>query len=157
MKKIPLTQGKYALVDDADHRRLNQFKWCVYRGGGTFYATRQSPMILMHREILGLKYHDGKYADHIDGNGLNNQRVNLRECTRQQNNHNSQSYLNASSKFKGVYRRKDGRKSRKWRAAITCNRIKTDIGTFSNEIQAAKAYDEKAKELFGEFARLNFP
>ena len=82
MKRIVLTQGKYALVDDEDFERLNQFKWCVMKGLRTIYAYRKSPMIkgkqdtiYMHHEIIG-KPQKGFVADHIDGNGLRNTKNN---------------------------------------------------------------------------------
>ena len=93
MKEIVLTQGKVALVDDEDHEYLNQFKWCAANNGGTFYAIRKACYDgkwiteRMHRVLFDIP--PGKEIDHIDHNGLNNQRSNLRIVTRQQNKFNA--------------------------------------------------------------------
>lgn len=159
MKQIPLSQGLFALVDDEDFEYLNQFKWHARKSRDTFYASRNLKIsknnrktIQMHRVILGTT--DTKIqGDHIDGNGLNNQKSNLREATHEQNRRNTKSYKNGVSKYKGVSYRKD---SKKWRSIINFNKKVIRLGYFSSEIEAAKAYDVKAKELFGEFAWLNF-
>jgi len=91
-------------------------------------------------------------TDHRDGNGLNNQRENLRICTRQQNSQNGLAHKDSSSQFKGVSLKK-GR--HKWVACIMQNGKLAHLGYFDNEIEAAKTYNTKAKELFGEFAKLN--
>jgi hypothetical protein len=159
LKQISLTQGKFALIDDADYEWLNQWKWHACRWGRTFYArrlyylNRKQNGILMHREILKLKPSNIQETDHIDGNGLNNQRVNLRSCTKGENRFNSKPYRNSSSRFKGVSRHSI---NQKWRASITKNGKFNSLGCFIDEVDAARAYDEKAKELFGDFARLNF-
>ena len=88
-----------------------------------------------------------------DGDGLNNQKANLRICTRSQNKMNGKSYKNSSSKYKGIWWVK---KNKKWRVRIRLNNKTIHLGYFKDETEAAKAYDSKAKELFGEFARLNF-
>ncbi len=93
-------------------------------------------------------------VDHIDGNKANNCRFNLRNCTRQENQRNRGKATGASSRFKGVYFDK---KVRKWCAAITLGRRNVWLGYYTDEMEAARAYDRKAVELFGEFARLNFP
>jgi len=103
----------------------------------------------MHNLIMGTKL-----VDHKNGNGLDNQKNNLRNCTNQQNHMNRRPKKNCTSKFKGVCRFK---KDLKWTAVIKFNRKQIYIGIFGNEEDAAKAYDKKAKELFGEFAYLNFP
>ena len=93
-------------------------------------------------------------TDHINGNPLDNRRVNLRECTHQQNMHNRKKNKNSKSRYKGVWWEKD---ARKWRAAIRLDNKRYHIGYFHDERAAALAYDKKAIEFFGEFARLNFP
>jgi len=163
MKRIPLTQGKFALVDDEDYEWLMGWKWFAMkkcRGGG-FYAGRTDNQaklstILMHRVILELK--SGELGDHHDGNGLNNMRSNLRKCTRSQNMMNSCKPKKwrgrkVSSEYKGV---RWSPTNKKWRAQIWANGKSKFIAHCSSEKQAAKEYDKKAKELFGEFARLNF-
>lgn len=158
MKRIKLTQGKVALVDDEDYEWLNQWKWYASEGRNTFYAFRtgqvcgKNTAIQMHREILGLTLYDGKHTDHIDHNGLNNLKSNLRICTTQQNHYN-QNPRKGTSRFKGVCWRK---KLKKWSAQIQYKNRQTFLGYFLKEINAALAYDAKARELFGEFAKPNF-
>jgi hypothetical protein len=94
------------------------------------------------------------FVDHIDHNGLNNRRSNLRLCTAQQNARNHRPQLRGSSKYKGVSWRQDGKV---FRALIWHNGKSINLGRFKNEIDAAKAYDKAAKKYFGEFAYLNFP
>jgi len=160
MKEIPLTLGQVAVVDDTDFKWLNQCKWSAYKHYNTFYARRsvwdgeRHLNIKMHREILGLKRGDGKLTDHIDRNGLNNQRSNLRICTPTENSRNRTNKKNTSSKYKGVSWRA---KSKMWYVQIDYNKQRRYLGSFADEIEAAKVYDAKAKKLFGEFAYLNFP
>lgn len=103
MKKIKLTQGKYALVDDEDYTYLSMFKWYASKSGQTFYARRHKVVngkkltIRMHNEILG--FQEGKEIDHINRNGLNNQRKNLRFVTHQENLRNK---TKKGSGFSGV-------------------------------------------------------
>ena len=156
MKTIQLTQGQVALVDDEDFDMLNQFKWCAQKDGNNFYAIRgirvgrRTQTIHMHRLIMGSPI--GLEIDHKDGNGLNNQRNNLRVCTRSQNQMNKRKKEGASSIYKGVsfHKRED-----KWRAVIMINGRAINLGDFASEIEAAKAYDAKAIALFCEFANLN--
>ncbi len=157
MKEIKLTQGKVALVDDADFEWLNQWKWYARKGVNTFYALRNSTddkvriTVLMHRVITGTT--DAKIpCDHGDMNGLNNQRYNIRVCTHGQNQKNRTSYAGSSSKYKGVSFHKP---TRKWIAQISNNCKLLYLGLFDNEIDAAKAYNEAAIIYHGEFARLN--
>jgi hypothetical protein len=157
MKEIELSKGKVALVDDEDFEYLNQWKWSVLKGHNTFYAYRKQSIdgrvcqIYMHRFIM--KPPDQLDVDHIDSDGLNNQRLNLRLATKQQNQGNRRKITNGHSKYKGVTLKR----GKKWLAQIGINSRMTHLGYFDNEIDAAKAYDRKAKELFGEFAKLNFP
>jgi|ERR1035437_4627903 hypothetical protein len=153
MKQIPLTKGKFALVDDEDYDFLMQWKWC-YAGK---YARRHSPRptkkwIIMHKLINGTD--DSLQTDHIDGNPMNNQRHNLRDATPLQNARNRPSYKNSFSKFKGVAKNKN-----KLKAYIRVEGKLIHLGCFSidREIEAAKAYDAAALKYFGDFARLNFP
>lgn len=159
MKKIKLSNGMVAIVDDEDYEKVRSFHWYAHQSGGTYYARRYSHRIAgkefyieMHRLILGLSPGDGKYTDHIDGNGLNNQQMNLRVCTQQQNTFN-QKVKRGTSKFKGVCWHK---RDKKWHAQIQ-HKKNIYLGYFESEIEAAKTYDDKARELFGEFAWLNFP
>ncbi len=153
IREIPLTRGKVALVDAHNFERLNQHRWSC-RGGGNPYAARfeGNKVIWMHREIMHTP--EGMVVDHIDGNGLNNLEYNLRNCTHEQNVHNLSKAAHGSSIYKGVW--KDKHKE-KWYAKICHKGIRYYLGTFYREEEAARAYDRKAVELFGIYARLNFP
>jgi hypothetical protein len=161
MKLIPLTQGKFAMVDDDDFEWLNQWKWCAIesKNGNVWYAVRNPyingkyVMTYMHKVIMGdnpLKLD----IDHRFGNGLDNQIKNLRFCTRIENSMNSAPNLIGSSKYKGVCLDK---RTGKWSAGIAKNGKIIAQKRFINEIDAAKQYDSWAKEFYGEFAKLNFP
>ena len=152
MKQIELTQGQYAIVDDADYDWLNQSKWCAKRNrNGDFYAIRS--YISMARQILGLKYGDPRQADHIDHNTLDNRQDNLRICTRQENAKNRKKQANTSSQYKGVSWHKI---AKKWKAQIRINGKDKHLGLFKIEEDAALAYDATALHEFREFANLNF-
>ena len=156
MKIIPLTQDEFALIDDEDFDIINLFKWYVKRDGNNIYArtdleiNRKKYIISMHRLILNVP--KGKDTDHKSGNGLDNQKNNLRICTCQQNQWNQRGHRNKSSEYKGVSWQYD---KNKWRATIKYNYKQIYLGTYRDEVIAAKAYDFVAINLFGEFARLN--
>lgn len=158
MRKIPLTQGKFALVDDADYEWLSQWKWCAWKNqAGNFYAIRNAPRtdgkrrtIRMHQVIMGTL---GKVlTDHRDGEGLNNQRHNLRTCTPCQNVRNQRKHRDGGSKYKGVHW--DSARAQ-WAAKIYVDGRTVALGRYKSEEVAARAYDSKARECFGEFARVN--
>jgi hypothetical protein len=158
---IPLTKGLFAIVDDADFTALNEFKWntqLTKRGGPYAYrffrikGTRRRGHEIMHRVISGAK--PGEVVDHINGNGLDNRRANLRCCTIAGNSQNRGASL--GREFKGVFRR-EGKVARPFRASINCENRKYHLGNYATEIEAARAYDCAAKQLHGPFARLNFP
>ncbi len=150
---IPLTQGKFAIVDAEDYDRLNQYQWYACKCKSTFYACRceGGKTIRMHREIM--RAPKELICDHINHNGLNNRKSNLRLCTHAQNCYNQQASSTGTSKYKGVSWHKC---SGKWSARVRRDRKFYNLGDFENEIEAAMAYDKKAKELFGEFAYPNF-
>lgn len=160
MKKIPLTQGKFALVDDADFDWLSQWGWhaTTKKNSHIFYASRierrsgKQGTVLMHREILTLT--GAPEVDHRDGDGLNNRRKNLRPATHQQNLANQRIRKGGTSRFKGVCW---SERYNKWRVTIKKNYRQLYLGRFSDEIEAARAYDAAALKHFGEFARINFP
>lgn len=154
MKLIELTQNLFAKVDDEDFEYLNQWKWYAKKDGHKIYAARnlyenkKCKIILMHCVLL-----NNKGIDHIDGDGLNNQKNNIRLATKTQNRANTNKIRkHTSSIYKGVYRKKT---NKKWQAEICANKIKIYLGSFDNELEAAKAYNNKAVELFGSFAKIN--
>ena len=151
VKRIPLGKGFYAYVDAEDYEWLNQWHWRVFSSS---YAGRREKgkLILMHREIM--QPPPGKVVDHINGNGFDNTRANMRNITPRQNRHNRGKYAGAASIYKGV-----GYDNRchQWYAQIRFRKERFYLGSFDTEIEAARAYDRKAVELLGEFARLNFP
>jgi len=154
IRYIPLTQGKYAIVDAEDYERVSRYKWCLSRTRGQLYAQRRTggKTVRMHQFIMNPP--KGMVVDHIDGNGLNNRRSNLRICTRPENTRNRRPNPNTSTGYKGVWR--DKRTGRYW-AQIYFKGKSTRLGSFDTAVEAAHAYDRKAIELFGEFACLNFP
>ena len=148
MKEIPLTKGKFAIVDDEDFDELAKYRWRYHNEG---YALRGNPTTYMHRIIMHAK--KGQEIDHINGDKVDNRRVNLRFCTHSENLANQSKCQLHSSQFRGVdwYA-----PSQKWRATIRVVGHQIHIGYFTSEEAAARAYDRKAKEKFGEFVRLNF-
>lgn len=154
MKLIPLTQGKFAQVDDEDFIKLNKYKWYLKRNSNKSdnegYAVGGKAGISMHRFLLNPK--KPLIVDHIDGNGLNNQKSNLRICTKKQNAQNRASSKNKSSDFLGVhYNKKHG----EFRAHIRVDGVGIHLGCFKSEWEAAVAYNTAATFYFKEFARLN--
>lgn len=160
---VPLTKGKVAIVDAEDYKWISEFKWQALSGTrGHCPAARQvmknckTTTILMHRAIW--EHHNGPIpngleTDHVNGNPLDNRLANLRVCTHSQNMVNRDvDKTGNTSKYRGVYLH-----GNKWQAGIYQNRVRIHLGTYSTEEEAAQSYDLKAKEIFGEFARLNFP
>jgi hypothetical protein len=146
----------FTMVDDTDFDWLNQWKWGVDAKSNTSYAKRageSQECIQMHRLILGLT--DKKVVtDHINGNGLDNRRSNLRACSQAENLKNQKESKNNTSGYKGVYWNKV---SNKWYATISVNSKDKYLGSFTCLIKAAKCFDEAAIKYRGEFAKLNFP
>lgn len=159
MKEIQLTQGKVAIVDDEDFEELSKYKWwvCNYRYASTIIKIEgKSKFISMHRFILKLE-DNPNFVDHINGNGMDNRKENLRLCSNSQNKMNAKKRSDhKNSKYKGVSFSKDPkRKKSPWRVKITLNKKVVFSRYFSTELQAAKAYNEAAIKYFGEFAKLN--
>lgn len=159
-RKIPLTQGRYAIVDPDDYASLAKYKWriCRTKSKNVSYAERSIRLssgrysrILMHRQLIDVP--EGYVIDHINGSGLDNRRANLRLATVAQNAWNSKK-RNSRSGYKGVWFARD---KGLWRAAIVCNRRRIHLGYFRDKYAAARAYDTAARIYFGEYAVLNFP
>lgn len=135
VRKISLTQGKFALVDDDSYGWLSQWKWYALKSCHTWYAVRKQAWFKGHQRLIAMHRH-------------------LRLCTRSENQCNRGIYKKAhSSTYKGVCRRKE---TLKWKAYITINSRQISLGSFDNEVKAALAYDDAAREHFGEFANTNF-
>lgn len=154
MKSIPLTHGKFAIVDDEDYEWLMQWKWQASEKG---YATRtqwvgngKQKRISMHRLIN--KTPDGLETDHINGNRLDNRKCNLRTCTNAENQQNRRKKEGTTSVYKGVHWNS---KDKRWYALIKHDGKTTYLGSFKNEIDAATTYNKAASEIHGEFARIN--
>lgn len=153
MKKIPLTQGKFATVDDDQQEMLSKFKWHVNRGryavtniGGRKNKTR----IFMHHMVLGRPL-DGMVVDHINGDSTDNRKDNLRICTQAENVRNQKIRKDSPFGYKGVMRNgKNG-----FMARIRSNGKVIYIATFRTAVEAAKAYNEAAIKYHGNFAYLN--
>ncbi|MFH1614851.1 MAG: AP2 domain-containing protein [Planctomycetota bacterium] len=167
MKTIELTQGQVALVDDSDFDELDRYKWHALWDPCTqsFYAVRnvsieqgKQTLVSMGREILGLERGDNRQCDHKNHNTLDNRRCVLRICSRQQNYQNSRKYqTHAGRKCSSIYKGVNWfKRDKKWKTHIAYNGKQIHLGYFVSEIEAAKAYDNKARELFGEYANLNF-
>ena len=159
VKTIPLTQGKVALVDDEDYEELKKYKWFAQKdhNWNRWYAIRKTrdknrkrKSIRMHQQITGFKY---KIIDHINHDGIDNRKCNLRACTHSQNKKNSNLYKNNKSGLNGVSWFKT---NKKWHAQICKDKTVIHLGYFKNKNDAGRAVDKKAKELFGEFTVLNF-
>lgn len=158
MKLIPLSQGLFTMIDDADFESVSAFKWCAYKDKQRFIAGR------------GIKKPDGSYTtlllhrflmpgvpqiDHEDGNGLNNQRYNIRPATSRQNN---QGFKRKRARATSVYRGVSWNSGkRKWEANIQANGRQIYLGCFVSETDAAREYDAAARTFFGAFASPNFP
>ena len=158
-KIIKLTKGHETIVDDKDYQMLIAMgSWYVACVGNNVYAVKQSSRInglqrtlFMHKIILNPP--EGFFTDHINLNGLDNRKCNLRICTRTENLRNQRKMKNASSKYKGVSWHKV---NKKWQVQIGINEKLKPLGAFTDEILAAQAYDKAALKHFGDFAKPNF-
>lgn len=159
MKKIPLTQGYSAMVDDADYEMVSRFKWTanVQRNSDgsvkAVYAYRRLSkkdgrgVQYLHRFVLGLG-DSGIHCDHRRHDGLDNRRSKLRACTPAQNRLNMRKFSNNTSGCKGVSWSKS---AHKWHSYISLNGKRRHLGYFDSKRNAARAYESAAKKLFGEF------
>ena len=160
-RRIKLTLGQYAIVDPEDYERINKYKWNAYRGYSSYYSKRKiynrkngsERTVYMHRWIMNAP--KGMVVDHINHNGLDNRKENLRFATNAENSRYARKTKNKfCSDYKGIHYIK---KVKRWRARITFEGKTRYVGQYRDEISAAKAYDRAAKKYFGEFACLNFP
>jgi len=143
--------SKTILVDDEDFVLLSKFRWYVFKTPVTFYAEATvsfKTRARMHRFILMLK--EGEVGDHIDGNGLNNQRSNLRKCTQHQNLMNMRKPSHNTTGFKGVVKVRN-----RFYAQMSLNNKHVFLGSYKTAIEAAEAYNKAALKHRGEFAKLN--
>ena len=152
---IPLTQGKVAIIDDADLDLVSGYRWQARKDDRRWYAQTvvrradgSRTTLNMHRLILGLA--DQKaHTDHVNGNGLDNRRTNLRACSQAENQWNCGTQANNTSGFKGVNCDKS---SGKWRARITVEGKRMNLGLYPTPQEAHQAYCKAAIELHGDFA-----
>lgn len=157
MKTIKLTQGQVALVDDEDFNMLNKYKWGATYMHTSWYVRRtyrageKELMQLIHRVIMNAP--KGMMVDHIDHNGLNNQKSNLRLCTNAENARNRVVMKGGSSKYKGVsYVKKN---VRRWKARIQANCKEKTLGSFHTELEAAIIWNIASRKYYGKFANPN--
>lgn len=157
MKELMLTNGTVVKVDDADYDMLNMYSWSMAKSKKLYYAVRtiryqdgKRKIVLMHRLIMDTPH--GMDCDHKDGDGLNNQRDNLRNCTRSQNSQNKVVSCKTRSGYKGISL---DHKRNKWLARIKVGERTLFLGYHDDPIQAALAYNEAALEHFGEYAKIN--
>lgn len=163
MKEIDLTDGSKTIIDDADASLISGYTWrratsnkegklpLVEYAVASRNENGEIRTYLMHRLIMGLEIGDKRQVDHIDNNGLNNARSNLRICSHFDNAHNARKREGTSSKFKGVIFDKV---RKKWRAEIMVNRKRTYLGRFNTEELAAEAYKAAAFAAHGDFLNL---
>ena len=156
-----MSQPRYTKVDQADYKRLRGYRWLASKGNNNYYALRHVPggkgkkasINSMHREIIQVPR--GMVVDHINHDGMDNRRANLRAATYSQNMCNVRKRSGAKhSKYKGINWRK---RTRKWEVRVMFEKKRMHIGYFRDEIDAARAYDQAARKYHGEFASPNFP
>ena len=149
MKKIKLSQNKYTIVDDEDYNFLNKYKWSTSKNKNVYYARKRhnNTKITMHRMIMNQD--KNKQIDHINGNGLDNRKCNLRICTQSQNLHNARISKRNTSGYKGISWYK---KSKKWLVRISVNGKNKHIGYFIDINEAKNSYIKAAKKYHKEFA-----
>lgn len=151
--ELQLPSGHVVLFDDADAELVLQYNWYVHHDGPRDYA-RESGKVRIFMHSLLLDVQAPCFPDHVNGNGLDNRRCNLRPATKAENSRNRPAQRGSSSRFKGVAWHKH---KRKWQSRIQIEGKLIHLGCFAVEEDAARTYDTAAGKYFGEFARLNFP
>lgn len=156
--QIPLTQGKVAIIDEADYPYVSRFKWYAHKSRSKWYAARQIRIglnkqrrVFLHIELM--QPPEGLQVDHVDGDGLNCTRENMRHSTQAENTKNAARRHDNTSGYKGVAQTRTGR----WMAYINHDGERFALGNYGTPEEAARAYDSRAHELHGAFANLNFP
>ncbi len=155
--KIPLTRGYVAIVDAADADCVLTYRWFAQPNCRNVYAIRRVRRAdgtwttqSLHKFLTGFPV-----TDHVNGDGLDNRRSNLREATTGENSRNRRRQSNNASGFKGVAWNKN---DRKWRAQVGADAGKRRfLGSYTTAEEAARAYDAAARELYGAYASVNFP
>lgn len=153
MKRIPLSRGQYAIIDEFDFLLVSRYKWSFDPKGYAFRNNGKRPyrrIVYMHRELLDAK--KGEYCDHINGDKLDNRRSNLRICTNAQNIRNRKKGVNNTSGYKGIFW---NYRYNKWYVQITVDGKRIYCGCSKSKEEAASMYNAKAKIYHGEFALLN--
>lgn len=164
MRELELNHGVVTLIDDDDYENIKAYRWYIkpFHGVARAYVFRKTARsehpfrkqssIQLHRQIMGLTIGDSRIVDHINGNSLDNRKCNLRIGTRQQNNWSARLRCDSSTGYKGVHFKKQ---KQKYQAYIRHNGRVKHLGFYTLKEEAAEAYNNKAKELFGAFAYLN--
>jgi hypothetical protein len=158
-KKIPLTQNQFAIVDDDDYERISQHKWCVSRSKTCLYARRSGKYngrkitIQMHRAVLGLEYADNRVIDHINRNGLDNRKSNLRIVNQKINSYNCKMQRHNTSGYRGVAFYEQ---TNKYAAYIKIDGVQKHLGFYKTPIEAALAHDVASLLVYKENAIINF-
>lgn len=157
MREIPLTKGLFAVVDDDDFELVSRYRWCAQGVSGPVYAARNDASrpkrttMFMHRFLLGAPH--GFDVDHINGDGLDNRRANIRICSHSENMRNQRLSTRNTSGYKGVTFDRD---RGAWAAYIVVSGVLLHLGRFRSAEDAARAYDRSAHLHFGEFVLPNF-
>lgn len=163
--EIDVGHGRKAVVNEADYSTIDKYTWgaAKSKGGQIWYAQtnikrkngKYSP-VQMHKLIVP-DVPSGMVRDHVNGNGLDNRRKNIRICEPKHNSRNQQAHRDKKhSRYKGVAIM-PGNRTRPWFARIIVDYKQIYLGWFGTEIEAARAYDGGARQYFGEYARVNFP
>jgi hypothetical protein len=162
MSKIKLSKGYEAIVDAEDLPVLTKHKWHVmisadksqvYARRSVYMGNGRTLKVYMHRQLALAERHE--QVDHINGITLDNRKKNLRKCTQAENTYNTKRRTNNTSGYKGIYKKKYSSGRQVYCSSIQYNGKSIHIGTFDKIDDAIKAYDKKAKELFGKFAKTN--